>query len=239
MKLVKILQTQGIASRKGGIALIRAGEVAVAGEVRTDPEAEFDPQRMGYSVAGVEHRYRERVYLALNKPVDYECSRAPRHHPSVFALLPPELIARGVQPVGRLDQDTTGLLLLSDDGQFIHRLISPRHKVPKVYLADCAEEADDAQLAALVAGVTLNDEPGPVAAVAACRLGEKRLELVLTEGKYHQVRRMVAAVGNHVVALHRAAIGGLELGGLAPGQWRWLDAADLALLEQEGGYGRA
>lgn len=231
MKLVKVLQTQGIASRKGGSILIRAGEVAVAGVTCTDAEAEFEPTGLEFTVAGRAHDYREKAYLVLNKPADYECSRTPRHHPSVFALLPPELIERGVQPVGRLDQDTTGLLLMSDDGQFIHRMISPRHKVPKVYHAECAEALSDAQLDALVGGVVLSDEPMPVAAVSAQRLAEKMLELVLTEGKYHQVKRMLAAVGNHVVRLHRASIGTLELGDLEPGQWRWLDADDLVCLD--------
>jgi len=238
MKLVKVLQTQGLGSRKGCAWLIRRGHVAVDGKACTDPDAEFDvdsdPAGLRFSVEGVEYVFRARAYLMLNKPAGVECSRSPTHHASVFGLIPDELVARGVQPVGRLDQDTTGLLLLSDDGKFIHRLISPKHKVPKVYEADCATSVTDEQLAALTTGVTLRGEPDPFAAVSARRLGEQRLELVLTEGKYHQVKRMVVSAGNHVERLHRARIGGLELGDLAPGEWRWLEADDLAALDQEG-----
>jgi 16S rRNA pseudouridine516 synthase len=151
----------------------------------------------------------------------------------VFALLPPPLVARGLQCVGRLDQDTTGLLLFSDDGQFIHRMISPKKGVAKVYRAVCAEAVTDAMLTALRAGVQLNDEPAPIAALACEKLDERVLRLTLAEGKYHQVRRMIAAAGNHVEALHREAIGNYALpADLPPGAWRWLETDDLKQLEQ-------
>jgi 16S rRNA pseudouridine516 synthase len=128
-----------------------------------------------------------------------------------------------VQAVGRLDQDTTGLLLLSDDGQFIHRLTSPRHHVPKVYEARLKHPIDDGLLRRLAEGVVLADDPRPVRAHGCRALDEYWLELVLTEGRYHQVKRMVAAAGNRVEALHRRAIGALVLPpDLAPAQWRWL-----------------
>jgi 16S rRNA pseudouridine516 synthase len=154
-------------------------------------------------------------------------------------LLPPPLRQRpqkaatqGVQAVGRLDQDTTGLLLLTDDGQFIHRMSSPRHHVPKVYEVVVKHGVDERQISRLLEGVVLDDDPRPVRA-AACELAaEGLLRLTLTEGKYHQVKRMIAAVGNRVEGLHRSRIGGLALpADLAPGQWRWLSPADLALLE--------
>jgi 16S rRNA pseudouridine516 synthase len=153
----------------------------------------------------------------------------PRHHPSVLSLLPLPLRVRGLQPVGRLDEDTTGLLLLTDDGTLIHRLTSPRHHVPKVYEVGCRHAVSDAQLQALREGVVLDDDPQPVRAVAAEHTGERSLRLTLTEGRYHQVKRMLAAVGNRVDQLHRSAIGGLLLpADLPPGQWRWVD--DLRLL---------
>ena len=131
-----------------------------------------------------------------------------------------------MQPVGRLDADTTGLLLLTDDGPLIHRLTSPRRHVPKVYEAECAQPLTVDQLSRLRDGVQLHDEPAPLRAAAARRLTETRLALTLTEGKYHQVKRMVAAAGNHVVALHRSHFGALALpADLAPGQWRWLAGA--------------
>ncbi|KAF4516720.1 hypothetical protein B566_EDAN003471 [Ephemera danica] len=143
--------------------------------------------------------------LMLNKPVGYECSRKPQHHPSVLELLPLPLRERGVQPIGRLDADTTGLLLISDDGQLNHILSSARRKLPKVYLATTRHPLDAGQIARLLAGVMLNDEPQPIAAAAAGIAGENLLRLTLTEGKYHQVKRMVAAAGNRVEALHREA----------------------------------
>jgi 16S rRNA pseudouridine516 synthase len=136
-----------------------------------------------------------------------------------------------------LDQDTTGLLLLSDDGKFIHRLTSPRHHVPKVYEAQVKHPLDERQISRLLEGVVLDDDPRPVRAQAAEAVAERHLRLTLTEGKYHQVKRMVAAVGNRVEGLHRSSIGGLELDdSLASGQWRWLTADEVrALMEKQVG----
>ena len=139
---------------------------------------------------------------------------------------------QGVQAVGRLDQDTTGLLLLSDDGQFIHRMSSPKKHVSKVYRVTCKHPVDAKQVQNLLDGVVLDDDPKPVKA-AACELIDTHvLDLTLTEGKYHQVKRMLAAVGNRVEGLHRWRIGGLVLpADLAPGEWRWLTADELELLK--------
>jgi 16S rRNA pseudouridine516 synthase len=138
---------------------------------------------------------------------------------------------QGVQAVGRLDQDTTGALLLTDDGQFLHKLSSPKHHVPKVYQITTDREVDAKQIEKLLSGVVLNDDPKPVKAAAALQTGEKTLDMTLTEGKYHQVKRMIAAVGNHVIALHRSQIGSLVLGDDLPsGQWRWLTVEELATL---------
>ncbi|MHB1144540.1 MAG: 16S rRNA pseudouridine(516) synthase [Thiobacillus sp.] len=233
MKLYRILQSQGFGSRKGSIALARTGAVAVNGLLCDDPETEVDPAGLELTLDGVTWPYREKAYVLMHKPAGYECSHHPRHHPSVFALLPPPLLQRGVQCVGRLDQDTTGLLLFSDDGQFIHRMISPRKGVAKVYRAVCADPVTDDMLAALRSGVRLNDEPAPIAALACEQLDDSTLRLTLAEGKYHQVKRMVGATGNRVEALHREAVGGYALpADLPPGSWRWLEAEDLNQLEQ-------
>ena len=136
-----------------------------------------------------------------------------------------------MQAVGRLDQDTTGLLLLTDDGKFIHRMSSPRHHVPKVYEVGTSHPVDERQVARLLEGVVLDDSPQPVRAAACVQTGERQLELTLTEGKYHQVKRMLAAVGNRVEMLHRSRIGALSLpADLLPGQWRWLDEAEVQAL---------
>jgi 16S rRNA pseudouridine516 synthase len=233
MKLCRVLQSQGFGSRKVSMARIRAGEVAVNGAVCDDPEAEFDPAGLELTLDGVSWPYREKAYVLMHKPGGYECSHHPSHHPSVFSLLPPHLLQRGVQCVGRLDQDTTGLLLFTDDGQFIHRMISPKKGVAKVYRAVCVDPVTDAMLDALRNGVQLNDEPAPIAALACEKLDARTLRLTLAEGKYHQVRRMVGATGNRVEALHREAVGHYALPpDLTPGSWCWLEADDLKQLEQ-------
>ncbi len=233
MKLYRALQSQGFGSRKRCVALVRAGAVTVNGAICDDPETEVDPAGLELTLDGVTWTFREKAYVLMHKPTGYECSHHPRHHPSVFSLLPPPLLQRGMQCVGRLDQDTTGLLLFSDDGQFIHRMISPKKGVAKVYRATCAEPVTDAMLDALRQGVVLNDEPAPITALACDRIEASTLRLTLAEGKYHQVKRMIAATGNRVETLHREAIGSHALpADLPPGDWRWLDDADLQRLER-------
>ena len=240
MRLSEVLFSQGFGTRRVCAGLVDKGHVAVAGQVITDPSVEVDlsGSPVGYAVQGRDWVYHERAYIVLHKPAGYECSHRPGAWPSVYTLLPAPLRQRptsgkvqGVQAVGRLDQDTTGLLLLSDDGAFIHRMNSPRHHVPKVYEVTTRHALDERQIARLQAGVVLDDDPKPVAAADAQAVDERHLRLTLTEGKYHQVKRMVAAVGNRVEALHRSNIGGLALPpDLAPGEWRWLGDDDLALL---------
>lgn len=228
MQLDRILHSQGFGSRKICRSLIRHGEVTVNGEVCDFPFSEFDPENLNFTVRGEAWQFRTQAYLMLNKPAHYECSHKPQHHPSIFSLLPAPLLERGVQSIGRLDEDTTGLLLLSDDGQFIHRMSSPKWKVPKVYEVTTKHPLDETQIASLLGGVQLLDEPAPVAALAAEVVGGHVLRLTLAEGKYHQVKRMLAAVSNRVEALKRIRIGGLALpDDLALGEWRWLDAAML------------
>jgi 16S rRNA pseudouridine516 synthase len=235
MDLERILFSQGFGTRRQCRGIVADGRVRVAGALSTDPDADFPlTPPLDFEVDGQAWRYREKAYLALNKPAGYECSRDPQHHLSVFHLLPPQLNTRGVQCVGRLDQDTTGLLLLSDDGAFVHAFTSPKRKVPKIYLATTRHPLDDAQLAALSEGVLLHGESKPSAALTAVRRDERLLELAVLEGKYHQVKRMVAAAGNRVEKLHRERIGGFELPAtLAEGAWCWLDEEALAALRRE------
>ena len=222
--LAQVLFSQGFGTRRECESLVAAGFVSLAGEVCDDPWREVEPEGLEFGVQGQRWPYREKALVMLHKPAGYECSQKPKHHPSVLSLLPAPLRVRGVQPVGRLDEDTTGLLLLTDDGALIHRLTSPRHHVPKVYEVRCKHPVDEAQLAALRAGVVLDDDPAPVRAAACEAEGTHGLRLTLTEGKYHQVKRMVAAAGNRVEALHRSAFGALVLpADLAPGQWRWVE----------------
>lgn len=225
MELERLLRAQGFGSRAECRAMVRAGRVSVRGRRCDDPLADFEAEGLSFAVDGDVWTYRRSAYLALHKPAGYECSHRPSYHPSVYSLLPQPLVRRGVQAVGRLDENTTGLLLLTDDGDFIHTCTSPRKQVPKVYEVSTRHTVDAAQLEALRRGVLLHGEAQPIAAAACLRLDERRLRLTVTLGRYHLVRRMVAAVGNRVEALHRVAIGGFALPAtLAVGHWMWLEA---------------
>lgn len=232
LSLERILQSQGFGARKWCRELIEAGDVCIAGETVTDPQLSIEAMGLVFTVFGEPWLYREHVYIALHKPANFECSRKPSHHPGVLSLLPEQFTLREVQPVGRLDHDTTGLLLMSDDGTFIHRQSSPRHHVPKTYIASTHDPVTPELVAKLLTGVKLHDEPAPLAALTCRMLSAHQLEIVLEQGKYHQVKRMLAAAGNHCTALCRSQIGQLKLDtlGLAAGEWCYLDAAQLALL---------
>ena len=234
MRLADLLFTQGFGSRRECAGLIKAGRVDIAGQARLDPLQEFDAQGLQFSVDGESWLYQAQAVLVMNKPSGYECSRAPRDHPGVLSLLPPPLRQRGVQPVGRLDQDTTGLLLLTDQGSLIHRLTHPKRHVAKVYLATTRHAVDALQVQALLAGVVLHDDPSPVRALACEVRAPCTLQITINEGRYHQVKRMVAAVGNRVEALHRSAFGPLPLpADLPAGHWRWLQGEERAALSGE------
>ena len=228
MQLERLLRSQGFGSRPECRALIYRGKVSVNGVFCEDPLAEFEPEGCRFSVEGKEWIFRQFAYLLLNKPANHECSHKPKFHPSVYSILPKPLLTRGVQAVGRLDEDTTGLLLFSDDGQFIHTYTSPKKKIPKVYDVSTKHPLDDQQIASLLQGVKLNDEPEPICAFA-CDVRESHLlRMTVTEGKYHLVKRMIAASGNRVEMLKRVSVGGLTLPDDLPvGQWRWLDSSDL------------
>lgn len=232
LSLDRILQSQGFGTRKYCRSLIEEGDVAVDGTVHTSYKTVFDMSDLTLTVFDEEWLVRERVYIALYKPANFECSRKPSHHPGVLTLLPEQFTWRDVQPVGRLDHDTTGLLLMSDDGPFIHAQSSPKRHVPKVYQATTAEPVTDALIEQLLAGVQLHDEPAPLKAISCVQRGEYQIEIVLEQGKYHQVKRMLAAAGNHCGALHRSAIGGLTLEalGIAKGECCYLSQAELDLL---------
>ncbi|MCL2296945.1 MAG: pseudouridine synthase [Proteobacteria bacterium] len=235
MRLERLLQSQGFGSRKTCRLRIEAGDVRVNGALCRDPLAEFDTAGLTFEIDGETWTYAEHVYLALNKPAGFECTHQPQHHRSVYTLLPPPLIRRGVQSVGRLDADTTGLLLFSDDGRFIHAMASPKRRVAKHYRATLKHAFDDALPKRLLTGVLLTGEPAPLAALAARQIDAHTLALSIDQGKYHQVKRMVAAAGNRVEALHRAGFGALSLEdgslpAIAPGDCCHLDEKHLALL---------
>ena len=243
MQLQDILYSQGFGTRRICAGLVQQGYVQVdlGRGLATCDDATYDvivQEAMPFSVQGVSWPYHAKAYVLLHKPAGYECSHKPSSWPSLYTLLPAPLRLRpqksavqGVQAVGRLDQDTTGMLVLTDDGPLIHRMSSPRHHVAKVYEVTTAEPITDKQVQRLLEGVVLDDSPKPVKAADCMAVSQNHMRLTLTEGKYHQVKRMLIAVGNAVVGLHRSQIGAMPLPqDLAPGQWRWITPDELQAL---------
>jgi 16S rRNA pseudouridine516 synthase len=233
----ELLFTQGFGTRRDCAALVARGMLHVEGVgVVDDPGCELDVGGELWFRVGDGERwpYRERAVVVLHKPAGHECSLKPGSHPSVYSLLPAPLRTRGVQAVGRLDADTTGVLLFTDDGALLHRLTSPKHHVAKIYDVGCRHPVDAAQIERLRAGVLLRADDRPARAVACEANGVRGLLLTLSEGRYHQVKRMVAAVGNRVDSLARIAFGPVRVGDLGPGQWRWLDGETERALAQGG-----
>lgn len=228
----KILQSQGFGTRKHCQRLIRSGEVYIGEVAQTNDRLLLDENGLTFSLFGQTWLYRKHLHIALNKPMSVECSRKPSHHKGVMSLLPDPFQLRGVQAVGRLDHDTTGLLLLTDDGAWNHAMSSPKRHVPKVYLATTKDAVTQSLVDQLLAGVQLHDEPLPISALHCEQIESHQLRIVLEQGKYHQVKRMLASVGNECVALHREKIGQLSLAelDLEQGEWCYLSEAQLQKL---------
>ncbi len=235
-RLDRLLANLGYGSRREVQALVARGQVVLDGATLKDagarvPVAADLPQRM--TVAGRPVDPPAPLTLMMHKPLDVVCSHREAGR-SVYELLPARWRARtpGLSTIGRLDKDTTGLLLITDDGPFLHRVISPRSHVPKRYLATLDRPLEGHEAAAFASGTLMLDgETAPLAPAVLEPLDARRAHLTLTEGRYHQVRRMFAAVGNHVVALHRDRIGGLGLpDDLEPGAWRVLPSSGQAVL---------
>ncbi|MET1160920.1 MAG: pseudouridine synthase [Pseudoxanthomonas sp.] len=225
MKLVKHLANLGYGSRKQVALMFREGRVTDArGEVMyADDPLDHDNLR----VDGVPLDPAQGLLVMLHKPVGYTCSTKDPGR-IVYDLLPPRYRLRSplLSSVGRLDRDTSGLLLFTDDGALLHRIVSPKSKLSKVYEATLATDlrGDEAQIFASGA-LMLESEQTPLLPADLEVVDPRHVRLTLHEGRYHQVRRMFAAVGNHVQALHRSRIGGLALGDLPAGEWRRLDDA--------------
>ena len=226
MRLNAYLARAGIASRRGAEALIRAGRVTVNGEVAG--LATFVEGKDRVEVDGVEVGPEPLTYVLLHKPAGVvTTARDPHGRPTVVGLVGHE---RRVVPVGRLDADTTGVLLLTNDGPLAHRLMHPRYEVDKVYEVEVEGEPSDEALEALRRGVELDD--GPTAPAETQRRAPSLLELTLHEGRKHQVKRMFAAVGYPVTRLHRSSYAGLTADGLRPGEWRELRPEEVERLKK-------
>ena len=230
MKLVKLIANLGYGSRKDVTAMFREGRI-------TDPQGEvlYADDKVGHDAIRVDGEPLDPppgMTLMLHKPVGYTCSTKDPGR-VIYDLLPPRFRLRSplLSSVGRLDRDTSGLLLMTDDGALLHRIVSPKAKLAKVYEATLAQDLRGDEGAVFASGtLMLESETTPLAPAALHVHDARHAALTLTEGRYHQVRRMFAAVGNHVEALHRSRIGGLSLGDLPAGRWRLLDAGDLDIL---------
>ena len=225
-RLQRILASRGVASRRAAEELIREGRVSVNGVVVTALGTKADPKRDEIRVDNRIIRAQALRYLVLNKPTGYITTvKDERDRWTVMDLIS---VAERVFPVGRLDRDTTGLLIVTNDGELANRLMHPRHGVAKTYLAEVEGDPSAAALRRLAEGVELED--GPTAAAGVRRLAPSTIELVIHEGRNRQVRRMLEAVGHPVRSLHRSAYGGIELGDLPSGGWRRLSAGELERL---------
>lgn len=238
LTLERLVASIGFGSRKEARALIRAGMVEMDGEVVDDPFVEFKTRPEVITVNGEEVPTVEKLYIMMDKPLDVECSHNARDHQSIYDLLPERFTAMGLQSVGRLDADSSGLILLSNQGDFIHKVESPKKGYLKKYRVTLAREFTAEQKAELLKGVMLKDERRPV---LARELSEERIVvdgaevdsvvISIGEGLYHQVRRMFAAVGNHVMTLSREAIGPVTMDTtLGTGGWRFMTEEEVASL---------
>lgn len=226
MKLVKLIANLGYGSRKQVASMFREGRITdSSGDVLyADDKVEHEQIR----IDGQPLDPPAGFLLMLNKPVDFTCATKDPGR-VVYELFPPRYRLRSpaLSSVGRLDRDTTGLLLMTDDGGLLHRIVAPKTRLAKIYEVTLARDlrGDEAEIFAS-GKLMLESEKDALAPAALAVTGPRQARLTLTEGRYHQARRMFAAVGNHVEALHRSQVGGLTLGDLPPGEWRMLDAAD-------------
>jgi len=221
MRLDKLISSSTAFTRSQAKIVIRKGKVTVDGEViKNTAQQVNDDSNVEYM--GVSVKKPQPRYIMFNKPAGVVCANQDQEHATIFdSLFVPN--AEKLHVAGRLDIDTTGLVLLTDDGQWLHRITSPKHQHKKIYLVDLYSEITDKQISTLEKGVQLKDEKNRCQPAVVEKLGTKKIRLSITEGKYHQVKRMMAAVGNHVVTLHREQIAHIKLDeSLKEGQWREL-----------------
>lgn len=228
-RLDQLLANLGYCSRREARDFLKKNAVTVKGEAVRDPSDKARPADVLINGEPLDHP--DGLLLLLNKPLGLVCSHDEREGPRVYDLLPERWRARNPQvtSIGRLDKDTSGLILLTDQTELVHKYTSPKHKVPKLYRATLDRDLSDDLVPLFAAGtLVLDGEDAPCAPAELRILSDRRTaELVLTEGKYHQVRRMFAAAGNHVVTLHRVSFGKLDLGNLKPGGYRTVSETDI------------
>lgn len=235
-RLDKLIALHCNVSRKEARQLIKDAAVTVNGRLTLRAEELIDTEADDVTVKGHAFTMKEHLYLMLNKPQGVISATADPAKPTVLDLLPDDLRRRSLFPAGRLDRDSTGLLIITDDGAYAHRIMSPAHHVYKTYEVTLSTPLEDAGVAALEAGIRLADGTDclPAKVKAFTRDGLPCAEIRIREGKYHQVKRMVAAVGSHVEQLHRTQIGRLRLDPALPlGACRELTAAEIAAVLED------
>ncbi len=240
LRLHKYIANCGYCSRRHAELLIAAGLVRVNGKVAAEAGRVIDPRRDRVAINGEDIVPPPRHTIMLHKPAGFVSSTHDTHERlTVMDLLPRALAADGVVPVGRLDLDTMGLLLMTNDGDLHHRITHPRYECPKEYLVRVQGQVAPQKLERLAHGVLLDDGPAQPAAILRCerRGAETEIDIELTEGRKREVKRMFAAIGHEVVHLMRMRIGPLRLGDLAPGAWRELSAEESAALRRACGLG--
>lgn len=235
MRIDKLLSELGICTRREAAKIAKSGGILVNGVPERDVSQHIDPDKSRVSVLGREVVYQKYTYVMLNKPTGYVSATDDKSLPYVTELLPEELRRRELFPVGRLDRDTVGLMILTNNGTLAHSLLSPKHHVKKEYFFTAAEPLRDGAEQIFQDGVTLAD--GYECKSAELYLSPDRREgrIVLTEGKYHQIKRMIASQDNRVTSLERISFGGISLdSSLSRGEWRYLTDEEIALLEKQG-----
>ncbi len=235
MRIDKFLSECGLASRKESAKAAKCGGITVNGTVVKDASLHIDPEKDTVTFLGKRVEYRRFVYILLNKPEGYVSATEDKLHPFVTELLPEEYRRMGLFPVGRLDKDTTGLMLLTNDGQNAHRLLSPKHHVEKEYRFTCKVPLSPDAERIFSEGITLSDGYECKSAVLLSDANRMGGRITLTEGKYHQIKRMLGAIDNRILTLERIRFATLSLSEQLPrGAWRMLTEAEVQALLGEG-----
>lgn len=234
-RLDKILASQGTLSRRDVKEIMKKGRVSVNGNVVKDSSFKVDINKDEVCLDGEKILLKKHIYIMMNKPQGVVSASEGEKEETVVDLVPDELYRKGLFPAGRLDKDTTGFVLITDDGDFAHKILSPKNHISKTYLARLDHKLSDTDIKMLETGITLGD--GTILKEAKVEIVEQSdtplVKIMICEGKYHQVKRMFAAAGNKVVALHRSKMGGLELdSALNPGECREITPEELQKIQK-------
>lgn len=234
MRIDKFVSEQGGVSRSDAKAMIKRSQITVNGAAVKSADAKIDPERDRIVICGKEITYRKSMYIMLNKPDGVICATKDGLSETVLELLPEELRRKGLFPAGRLDKDTEGFVFITDDGALAHKMLSPKNHVEKEYIVTLEAPAQERYIELFASGMTIDGDEKCLPAKLTLTDDEYIVRLVLHEGKFHQVKRMMQAVGNKVTHLKRVRMGGIELDpALKPGECREITAEELARLYDE------